>query len=138
MYADVIAGLQDALERVEGIAQVLPYEPTTIQRTPTVYLKLDEFTRENVGQVTAMRYRILARLILLWQDSRISSEQVVGYLNSICAAVDADPQLAGAIPRGVARVADGREGLRSIGGTVYKVLDVFIDVVEKDAYQSGI
>lgn len=137
MYADVIEGLVERLETVPGNMPVLPYEPPVLQKVPAIYLKLDSFTREIRGQVTANRYRIQIRAVLLWQDARISESELLPLVNLIPAAIDNDPQLGGRLEQGVVVVTDGRESLRGIGGTVYKVLDVFVDAVEKGEYQTS-
>lgn len=134
-------GLTAALQTVAGLKEVLDYEPSSIQRVPMVYHLLDSFQRTQAGQVTVMRYRKLVRLCVLWQDNEKAEWELIPFVNSIPAAIDADPQLGGAITRGVAQVAQDAPaiaGFVRIGGTMYRSLDVFVDIVDKAAYQSGI
>lgn len=140
-YSAAIAGLKSAVETVDGLNLVLDYEPTSLQRLPAVYLLLDSFTRTQGGQVTAMRYRVLCRLCVRWQDNEKAEWELIPFVNSIPAAIDADPTLGGAITRGVAAVAEDAPaigGFVRIGGTMYRSLDIFVDIIDKAAYQSGI
>lgn len=140
-YVDAIAGLKGAVETVDGLNLVLDYEPTSFQRLPAVYLLLDSFSRSQAGQVTVMRYRVLCRLCVRWQDNEKAEWELIPFVNSIPAAIDQDPTLGGAITRGFASVAEDANaiaGFVRIGGTMYRSLDVYVDIVDKGAYQSGI
>ena len=140
-YSAAIAGLKNALDDVSGLANVLDYEPPSFHVLPAVYLLLDSFQRTNAGQVTVMRYRVLCRLCVLWQDNARAELELVPFVNSIPAAIDADPTLGGALTRGFARVAEDANaiaGFVRIGGTMYRSLDVYVDITDKGAYQSGI
>jgi hypothetical protein len=140
-YQAAIAGLKDAVETVDGLNLVLDYEPPSLTRLPAVYRLLDSFNRTQAGQVTVMRYRVLCRLCVRWQDNEKAEWELIPFVNSIPAAIDADPQLGGAITRGYASVAEdanANAGFVRIGGTMYRSLDVYVDIVDKDAYQSGI
>lgn len=138
-YEAAIAGLKSRIETVSGLQQVLDYEPASLQRLPAVYLLLDSFRQ--VGELPVYEYRVLCRLCIRWQDNEKAEWELIPFVNSIPAAIDADPQLGGAITRGVAQVAQDAPaiaGFVRIGGTMYRSLDVFVDIVDKAAYQSGI
>lgn len=140
-YEAANEGLTEVLQSVTGLTRVLDYEPSSIPSTPMVYHLLDSFSRTQEGQVTVMRYRKLIRLIVLWQDNEKAEQKVIPFVNAIPAALDADPQLGGRIERGFARVspdADAIAGFVRIGGVMYRSLDIFADIVDKAAYQSGI
>lgn len=83
-----------------------------------------------------MRYSILSRLYLLWQENDTAEEALKPYVNSLPAAVDADQSLGGRAS--LARVEAGRRGFITVAGTLYLVLELTADVLEKGAYQSGI
>lgn len=140
-YSAAIAGLKSAIETVDGLQLVLDYEPTSIQRLPAVYLLLDSFRRSTAGQVTAMHYRVLTRLCVRWQDNEKAEQELIPFVNSIPAAIDADPTLGGAVTRGFSQVdpdAPALGGFVRIGGVMYRSLDIFVDITDKGAYQSGI
>jgi hypothetical protein len=139
-YTTVVAGLVERLVTVSGLNanRVLDYEPTSIQDTPTVYMILDDATRTQNGQVTAFTYRVRARLCIKWQDNEFAEEEMATYVNSIPASIDADPQLGHRITGGMAQVVELLGEYISIGGTLYRVMNFFIEVKEKAGWQSGI
>jgi len=143
-YQDAIEGLKERIETVDGAAQVLDYEPASLALLPTIYLMLEGYKRTQEGQVTVMRYSVLCRLLIRYQDNEKAEWELIPFVNSIAAAIDADPQLGGRIPRGYARVnpdRDARAWFPRVGGTnpiTYRGLDVYVDIVDKGAYQSGI
>lgn len=151
-YADIVTGLHERFTAVSGLngKPILDYEPTSIQDFPTLYTLLDEFDRgadggrAAAGQVVMMRYRILHRLCFRWQDNQQAEQELIPFVNSVPAAVDADPQLgnrlrgngAGYIG-GMARIAECKATFVSIGGVVYRALDFYSDVYEKFAYKQA-
>lgn len=132
------AGLADCLETVSGLESVLLGEPSSVHEFPAVYGALQDVTRTQAGQVTAMRYTFLLRLVIRWQEREEAEAELLSYVNSIPAAVDADPLLGGAITQGLAKVTFGLAGFIELGGTTYRVLDFTADVLEKGAYQGGL
>ena len=134
VFRDILDGLVATLGRVEGIKQVLDYEPTAIQTTPLVYLLLDSFEREVKAGLVQERYRILVRTCIQWQNNRGAEEQLVGFVTTIPAAVDADPTLGGAITSGLARMLSGSTGFLTVGGAMYRVLDLYADVFAKGSH----
>lgn len=145
-YEAVIAGLTEcfltipSLNRQNGKGQqvgVLAYEPTSIQ-APALYMLLDRFERVQTGQVTAMRYFVLCRLCIKWQDNEKAELELMTYVNSIAAAVDVDPTLDGRIHSGLAKVDGAETAFVSIGNTIYRALDVLVNVLYKAPVKSGI
>lgn len=137
-YQDVLAGMHERLATVPGITRCLDYEPSAVQQPPLIYSLLDSFERSQAGQVTAMRYRILHRLVIAWVDTARAEQQLASFVNAIPAAIDADPQLGGRIPSGLARIADAQAVWVTIGGTVYRCLDCYSEVITKGPYRSGL
>jgi len=139
-YTAVVAGLVERFVTVSGLDanKVLDYEPTSIQDTPTLYMILDEATRTQNGQVTAFTYRVRARLCIKWQDNQYAEQELAAYINSIPAAIDADPQLGHRITAGMAQVVELIGEYISIGGVLYRVMNYFIEVKDKGGWQSGI
>jgi hypothetical protein len=143
----VITELHRLFAGVPGLAKLdengnpvnlLRYEPRVIQVTPTLYTLLDSFQRDTSGQVTAMRYRILHRVVLQWQDNAESEAALEPLIQAVPAAVDADPTLGGLLEKGVARIGDGSTGFVVISNTKYRCIDFFSDVLTKGPYRSGI
>lgn len=134
-YPSILRGLVEVLEGVSGTRAVLTYEPQAIDEAPTGYLLFDKASRKTQGGVVAVKYRILYRLCLAWQDNA-SAEQSIGYfINPICQAIDNNAQLHGAITSGMAAVSeeDGAQTgvIVNIGGVEFRALDTYIEVLEK-------
>lgn len=130
-YRDVLDGLNERFETVATIEMVLDYEPTSVGVTPLMYSLLDTVAYSEQGQVHVTRYRILHRLCLLWQENEYAEQDLVPFVNSVPSAVEADPQLGGRIGRGIATIGEAIATFVTIGGTVYRCLDFYSDVVVK-------
>lgn len=130
-YQDIVEGLQDRFETVTDLETVLAYVPTSIGSTPMMYLLLDSATTERSGQVLAVRYRVLARLVVLWQDNEQAELEVMPLVDAIIGAVEADPHLGGALNSGYARINEVDAGWDELGGVTYRVVDFFADVLAK-------
>jgi len=146
-YSDVIDGLFEALQGISGFIQLnnegaicnlLKYEPKVIQTTPTVYMLLDNFTREHKGQITTMRYRILMRLVLQWQENDQSEIELMPFVHSIPHQIDLDPTLGGRVNLGLAQVSEAQSGFVLISQTKYRCLDFYVDAPTKSPVRSGI
>lgn len=140
-YAQVVDGLHERFATVAGIDSqaLLKYEPEVVEQTPLLYTLLDGFARDNAGQVTMMRYRILNRLVLQWQgNNELSEQELMSFVHSIPAAVDADPTLGARITMGLAKVSEGQSGFVIISSTKYRCLDFFVEATTKAPVRSGI
>jgi hypothetical protein len=146
-YSDVIAGLHERFLTIPGLAQynddgelvtILDYEPTAIHVAPLIYTLLDRFERKRDGQITTMRYRILNRLVIQWQDQERAEQQLKPFVHTIPASVDTDPTLGGRITMGLAHISDAESGFAIIAGTKYRVLDCYATATTKAPFQSGI
>ena len=136
-YSQILDGLHVRLATVSGIKAFLKFEPTAIQTTPTLYSLLAGYERSASGQLTAMRYTTLHRLVLQWQDNKQSEAALIGFVNTIPAAIDADQTLAGLAGVALAKVVRAESGFLRIGDTTYRVLDVYSETLDKSPYQSG-
>ncbi len=134
-YTAIIQGLEDRLRTVDGVLHVLSYEPTAIE-PPTIVSILDSFEREHRGQVVTMTYRTIHTLAIRWTDNAQAEQELRPFLNSICAAVDDDPQLGGTCS--YATIVSGKAGFATIGGVTYRIVDFTSVVVEKKAAASRI
>lgn len=145
--SDVIDGLHERFLTVDGFAKyndagalvnMVRYEPRAIAVFPFLYTLLDKFERSQAGQITTMRYRILHRVVLQWQDNDQSEQQMLAWVHPFCAAIDADPTLGGRVALGMATMAEASTGFASISGTKYRVIDFFSSTLTKAAVRSGI
>lgn len=137
-YDEVVDGMHERLLTVPGINACLDYEPGQIDQPPIIYSLLDGFERSTTGKLTTMRYRILHRLVIAWQDNEQAERQLRSFVNAIPAAVDADAQLGGRIGSGLARIADAQAVWAKIGNPIWRCLDCYSEVVVKAPYKSGI
>src|SRR5437660_1224261 len=118
----LVAGLPQR-DADDNIINLLKYEPRSIQTSPTLYTLLDAFQRNTSGQVTAMKFRLLHRICVQWQDNEESEAELLTFVHSVPAAIDANPTLGGLITMGVARISEGQSGFVIISGTKYRSLD---------------
>ena len=137
-YAAIVAGLQTRLGTVTDLKVRLDYEPTSIQDLPATYLLLDSYTRSQAGQLTVMKYRVLIRTLIRWQENKQAEVELMAFVNSIPEAIEQDAQLGGAIVSGLSTPTDGKAGWVNIGGTQYRALDHFIEVIEKTPYAGAV
>lgn len=139
-YSQVVDALHVRFATVADLAgkPMLKYEPRSVQTTPMLYTLIDRFTRERSGQLTAMRYRILHRLVLQWQDNEQSEVQLMPFVHSIPDSIDRDPTLAGLLEKGQAHIDDAESGFVLISQTKYRCLDFYSNVLAKAPFQSGI
>ena len=131
-YATVLAGMTERLETLTGLKAVLEYVPTSVLTTPLAYSLLESVDIRQSGQVQTNEYRILHRIVFAWQDNEGAEIQLIPYVDSVPAAVKADPHLGGRIVSGYAEIDDIQGGWVTIGGTEYRVLDCHSHVIAKE------
>ena len=130
-YATVLAGLHERLATVDGPVDVLDYAPTAIHDTPLIWSLLDNLEIRRNGQVKTKRYRILHRLVVRWQDNEQAEQEIIPYVDSIPAAVEADPHLGGRLTSGYAEITECQAGWITVAGVEYRNLDFYATVIEK-------
>lgn len=130
-YESVLEGLHERFQTISGLAAILNYEPTSIQTYPTLYSMLDDFEVARSGQVVAIRYRILHRLLFRWQHNEQALAEMAPFVNDIIDAVGADPHLGGRLTAGYSEIVDGETMFVVIGGTECLALDVYSSTLEK-------
>lgn len=147
-YAAIIDGISAAFARVEGLPEVdsqglviniMPHEPQSIHGPRLMYSLLESFEREydETGEVVMITYQILHRLLLRWQDPAQAEQELMAFVNSIPAAVEADPHLRGALAHGYAYITSGEADWASINGVECRSLDFHSRVTETVRYQGG-
>jgi hypothetical protein len=131
-------GLEERFKSIQGLTNIILGEPTAIQSAPALYTALVRFERTQHGQVTAMRYMFVHRLVIQWQDNPQAEMQLLTLLNAIPASVDVSPTLGGRIVEGLAKVTAGDAGYARIGDVLYRICDFTGDCLEKAAVRSGL
>lgn len=138
-YTEIKAGIVQAIGTIAGFKNVLEYEPQSPQSNPFVYVILESYRRpRSAAQVTTMEYRFLARAVNPVQNSKEAEEQLIGLAMQIAEAIDTDPQLSGAVSRGIANSPDGITGWQTIGGVNCRVVDSYIVVMDKYPYAGAL
>lgn len=130
-YSTVLTGLHVRFATVAGIANLLMYEPTAIHDLPTLYSLFQDVSITRSGQIRAVHYRTLHRLLLRWQDFEQAELEVIPFVDSIPLSVEADPHLGGVIVSGFAEINECKAGWTEIGSTTYRSLDFYSDVIVK-------
>ncbi len=133
-YTSVIEGLHERFATVIGLKVLLVGEPTSVQDSPLLYSLVERVEREAQATKpghTLMRvtYRTLHRLCLKWQDNPTAEAELLALADAIPAAIEADPKLGGRIT-GDAHLSGAEAGWVTIGGTTYRVLDFYSEVLE--------
>jgi hypothetical protein len=132
-YPDVVRGLVEVIEGMNGIAAVHDYEPTSIGNTPTAYLLLDGAERVSKGGISAFRYSILLRVVFNWIDNEQAEREVMQFVNPVTVAIERGASLNGALTHGMAGVTRVQAVFVVIGGVLYRALDFYLGVLEKGA-----
>lgn len=135
MSARAIAdALVTAFSGVEGLSHVQLGEPVTVHAgRPLLYVVLDGAIVAPSGQLTARRWRVLARLVVLSQDYTAAERVILDLADPILDAIDADPTLGGVIRLGTARVSEQRAVWAQIANVTYRCLDTTIEALAKAA-----
>ena len=131
--AAILDSLSSRYRQAHGLTAALTYEPRAVQAPPLVYSLLESFTRTETAAQAETRYRILSRVVIQWRDTEAAEHALMTYAEALPALIAADPQLGGLISRGRAHVTDAITGFLLIDGTEYRVLDLFVEVVDKVA-----
>jgi hypothetical protein len=136
-YQDIVAGIHARYRLVPGLEHkpVLPFEPSAIHDTPTTYTLLDRVDRSISGHVLTRRYRILNRTVFQWVDVEQAELELMPYIDTIPETIEADPQLSGIIQSGFLTVPEVMAVFVSIGGTLYRALDVYVEAPDKKPYR---
>lgn len=139
----VYLGLEERFKTVADLRNIILGEPTAAHDLPCLYTAFEGFDRVLGGlppadNLTGMTYRFVHRLLIRWQDRSEAEEELLHFINSIPAAVDAEPTLGGRITRGNARISEGLAGFQMVGDTKYRAIDFFSTVLEKAPRSAGL
>lgn len=130
-YPLILEAVKTRLAAVSGISYVVIGEPTTVQDTPMMFLQRDGGGRNvDAGGRAKAKHRIMAVLVVRWQDNATAEAQVSALIDPIYGAFDADPTLGGL--NGWAQVTEDDAGYLQIGKTTYRTVE-FTIVVEESA-----
>ncbi len=133
-FTEIRDGLVTVVETVTAIKKVYPFEPSSVVVSPLAWVLLDAYTRTTASQVVPMRYRFVVRVVSPIQNTKEAEDEVVTAALAVVDAVDRDPQFAGVLVSGLAQSPDGQTGWLMLGGVKCRVVDVFVDALNKTAY----
>jgi hypothetical protein len=133
-YADILAGLVARLKTVDGLAEVLDYQPRAITTWPLAYCLLNRGSVAAAGQISTRRMITLVRVVIPQQDESYSEPVLAQLLDDIINAIEADPRLGGAITSGMAIIPEVVGVWVEIGGTLYRGYDINVEAVYKPSY----
>lgn len=124
--------VQARLQTVAGVNRVLKYIPTSVQDPPLVYLWLDDSDDVSKGQIFGDRWRIMARLVIAWQDNEQAEEETAPLVDAILSALRADRHL-GVAGAGAPLLesVDCEAGWVTIAGAEYRVIDFELSILDK-------
>lgn len=118
-----------------GTIQVISHPPDSVTGPATVAVTADGWNnRRAVGGLTVIPLRFRCRLYIPWQHSETAEARKDELMLLIPAAIDADPQLAGAVTSGMAEVPDANSGFSEVSGTKFRAFDCFVVVTYKEPY----
>lgn len=132
--ADVLDGMDAIFQSVEGVALTLQSEPQSLADTPAIYSLVDRVTRLQDGAMVRVTYRILHRLCLLWQDPEASEAELIGLIDAIPLAVDANPTLSGVLDDDAAFIVSADTGWVKIGAVEYRTVDFVSECMQVVPY----
>ena len=139
MYADIIQRFNLAFATVTPeIAKILDYQPTTLQAFPTMFSRLQGFTRSTDGGRVHMRYRIAHLLCFVFQDNEEAERQMESYINAVPYAVDVYQSTGGIVSPGMTEIVSGDVMMVNVGGVAYLAIVFYSDTVEKAGRLTGI
>jgi hypothetical protein len=133
-YADILAGLVARLKTVEGLAEVLDYQPETVTTWPLAYCLLNRGSVAAAGQISARRMTTLVRVIIPQQDKSYTEPALAQLLDDIINAIEGDPRFGGAITSGMAIIPEVIGVWVTIDGTLYRGYDINVEAVYKPSY----
>lgn len=128
-YPLILDAVKARLEAVPGISYVVVGEPTSVQDTPMMFLQRDGGSRNvDAGGRAKAKHRVMAALVVRWQDNETAEAQVSALIDPIYGAFDADPTLGGM--NGWAEVTEDDAGYLQIGKTTYRTVEFTLAVEE--------
>lgn len=133
-YTDIVTGHHERFATVLDASRLLKYEPSGIDNPPLLYTVLVSFEDAPQGQIAARRYRLMHRLVLLWQDNQQAEIELMPYVDSIPATINGSTlgrRLNDRLTAGLAIISEARAGYIQVSGVWYRSLDFFSTVVSK-------
>jgi hypothetical protein len=134
----IAEAIEAALAAVEGLTRVQIGELATYHAgSPVATITLAGQGFSAPGQISARRPRYLVRVWLLSQDFTEAERDLLTLADRVVTAIEADPQLGGAVVSGLARIIEQTSGWAVVAGSQpHRILDTTIEVVNKVAYGS--
>jgi hypothetical protein len=133
-FTDIRDGLVTVVETVTAIEKVYPFEPASIGVKILAWVLLDSYSRSTASQIVPMRYRFRVTVAAPIQNTKEAEDAVIDAAMLVADAVDKDPQFSGKLVSGLAQSPDGQATWIMLGGVKCRVVDVFVDALNKTAY----
>lgn len=135
-YSAAAAALRTTAAGVSGIRKAISGQPSTAQNMPLAFTEADSGDRTQAGQLTVNTYRIGLSVLVPFQDNTSSEDAIAPFINSVAAAVDANPTLSGAC--NLAWVSSWQADYYTIGEIVTRRVRFIVEIRDKGRYQGGI
>lgn len=126
-YPAIKAAVQARLRKVPGIVLVLPNEPRILQNSPAIYTLFAGLSREVVGQLEHITYRMTHRLCVKWVDNERAEEQLSELVDPVLQALARDPQLSGLVSAGMVRTPSAESGYLALGESLTVITHRIVD-----------
>lgn len=130
-YQSILEGLNERFATVAGIKTVLPYSPKSVQETPLLFSLPDVCETHRSGQVKANEYKTNHYLVFTWQDPERATQEMLPFLDSVPAAVEADPHLGGRLPNGYAEIDEWEITWLDIANVTYLAIRFQSTAIER-------
>lgn len=135
---EILEGIHERFQLVEGLKSIIAYEPTSIHDTPMIYSLYRNYERAERGQVLAETHTYQHRLAISFADPESAEAELLKIAVEIPASVEADPQLDGRLASGSVSVSAGSAGFIFVNGSVYRVLDFTSTAIVKRSVTRGV
>lgn len=132
-YQQIVEGYHARFATLGTIEAILAYEPPSITVFPTLYTILDSYSWDVLGGYVDNVYTLMHRLCFEWQDQEAAELQLMPFIDSIPAVIEADPKLGGVLdsgqPTNRAKIYTARGGFISVSGSVLRVVDFYSETI---------
>lgn len=137
-YTEVRNGLHAVVVTVTALKKVLKYEPQSSQMFPIGWVLLDSYRKVLRGQLAVWTYRFRISVVVPIQNSEEAEDLCVSTAMDVAVAIDANPQFTGVLVNGMAQSPDGQATWIMLGGVRHRIVDVFCEAVDKQAYAGAL
>jgi hypothetical protein len=130
-YEAIREAIDTVLLTIPGLT-VIDYEPQSVE-SPTMYSLLSSVRRDysEAGHIVRITYRTRHRLLVLWRDNEAAENSITPFVDSIPAALDADPKIGAKAQDGaIVEIYGDTPGWITLGGVEYRCIDFISEITE--------